>query len=343
MATQQGEGGVPFSVAHDLRQFRLLELPAELLELLDSPTPPPLSIKSQAPPASSGTFNAKPAYAVLCTPSRTYQLRQVQTSNSVFITQATLEAHEDEIPVPTTCAIASCGATLELHPADTPALRYLEDVLPIYDIVDGEVDASGNGKSMADVFKDIPLSEGQCKQGWEEVFAFEFAGSSWMPSANTLLQVWTAVNDAAASESVPLHKQFLTDDIINALDDRGYPESLIQAILTRLGYDDQKDAGWSCLDRSRTMMFVGETLLEAKLASEDYLIAEFLGVWKDSVPELWREDVDLHTLEGRYNVPSDKTIRSSKRGAKTAPAASKASAGSSSRKWHEKFGRARKK
>lgn len=40
MATQQNEGGVPFAVAHELRSFRLLELPPEIVELLEAPDPP---------------------------------------------------------------------------------------------------------------------------------------------------------------------------------------------------------------------------------------------------------------------------------------------------------------
>jgi hypothetical protein len=40
MATQQDEGGVPFAMAHEMQQFRLFELPPELVELLDAPDPP---------------------------------------------------------------------------------------------------------------------------------------------------------------------------------------------------------------------------------------------------------------------------------------------------------------
>ena len=32
--------GVPFAVAHDLQTFRLLELPPEIVDLLDAPDPP---------------------------------------------------------------------------------------------------------------------------------------------------------------------------------------------------------------------------------------------------------------------------------------------------------------
>jgi sister chromatid cohesion protein DCC1 len=41
MATQQNEGGVPFAVAHDYQHFRLLELPPELVQLLEAPDAPP--------------------------------------------------------------------------------------------------------------------------------------------------------------------------------------------------------------------------------------------------------------------------------------------------------------
>lgn len=40
MATQQEEGGVPLSIAHDMQQFRLFELPPDLVELIDAPHPP---------------------------------------------------------------------------------------------------------------------------------------------------------------------------------------------------------------------------------------------------------------------------------------------------------------
>jgi hypothetical protein len=40
MATQQDEGGVPFSIAHQQQHFRLLELPPEIVELIDAPNPP---------------------------------------------------------------------------------------------------------------------------------------------------------------------------------------------------------------------------------------------------------------------------------------------------------------
>lgn len=101
--------------------------------------PNSLTIKSQAPSAAA---SGKTAYAVLCTPTKTYQLRQVQTSNSLFVTRPTLDAHGNDIPVPTTRAVASCTATLELQPSADSPRPLLEHALPLYDIVHGDVDVA---------------------------------------------------------------------------------------------------------------------------------------------------------------------------------------------------------
>lgn len=282
---------------------------------------------------------------MLCTPNASFQLRQIQTSNNLFVTRPTLEAHGNAIPVPTTCAIASCSATLELQPSDGSALASLGDVLPLYDIVDGEVDVAGNGKSKASVFPDIPLSDGQCEHAWQEMMAFEFAGSSWRPSPNTLSQVWKSTNAAALAEGVKLDSQFLTDDVANAVAEEGYPVTLAAAILQHLASDHQdKDGPWSCLDRTKTVSFVGRYLLEAKRGRSDYLTAEFLDTWKDCLPEAWRKDAELKAIAGVYHLPTSTTIGlkvSSITAAKDGSSSSKAAA--SSRKWHEKFGRARQR
>ncbi|RAR15169.1 sister chromatid cohesion protein dcc1 [Stemphylium lycopersici] len=309
MATQQDHGGVPFSVAHEHQHFRLLELPPEIVDLIDAPDPPLLSIKSPAPSAASGTANEKPAYAVLCTPNKSFQLRQVQTSNSLFVTQPALEAHGNEIPIPATRAIALCTTTLELHASTISAATLLRDVLPIYDIVAGDVDATGNGRSKVNVFDDMPMSDGECQAGWIQLMAFETGDGSYQPSPNALSHVWRSINAAALAEGVPLDKQFMTDDITRAAGEEGHPADLIHAVLTYLSTDDTDKSGpWSCLDRAKTVAFTGKTLLEAKRGT-DFLIADFTGTWEDRLPEVWRKDAQLTAIEGFYEFPSDTTIK----------------------------------
>jgi sister chromatid cohesion protein DCC1 len=280
---------------------------------------------------------------VLCTPHRTFQLRQVQTSNSLFLTQPTLEAHGNEIPVPVTRAIASCTATLELHPSDASAVALLQEALPVYDVVAGDVDATANGKSKAAVCQDIPLSDGECKLGWDALMAFEHEDSSYQPSANALAQIWRSINAAALAEGVKLDSQFLTDDITRAVAEEGHPRGLAQAVIGFLAKDGQESDGrWSCLDRAKTVEFTGKTLLKAKQGS-DFLIPDFMDTWEDKLPEAWRKDAQLSLIEGAYELPTSTTIRSTSPGGTmigTTPAVvSKPSA----RKWHEKFGKTRKK
>jgi sister chromatid cohesion protein DCC1 len=299
-----------------------------------------LSIKS-LPPAASGTSNAKPAYAVLCTPSKAFQLRQVQTSNSLFVTRSTLDAHGDAIPAPTTCAIASCTATLELHPAVESAVPYLEDALPVYHVVGGEVDAEENRRSKASVFSDVPLSDGQCEKAWNELVGFELNGSSYRPSADTLAKVWQSINAAALAEGIKLNSQFLTNDLTKLVVEEGHAASLATAMLRHLANaDEDMKEEWSSLDRTRTVAFVGKTTLDARGGKPDFLTAEFLHTWRDCLPEVWRADAELKAIDGAYTLPSSTTIcAKGKIVATTTPAAAAKGKG----KWHERLGKNRKK
>lgn len=304
---------------------------------------PRLSIKS-LPPAAAGTPNAKPAYAVLCTPNKTYQIRQVQTSNSVFVTQPVLAAHGNDVPTPTTCAIASCAHTLELHPADiAAAASHLEDALPVYDIVDGEVDARANGVGKAGVFTHVPLSLEQCQRAWDDIMAFELSGSSYRPSAASLAQVWASIHAAALAEGIQLDSQFMANDVAKMVEEEGYPTPLALAVFRHLAPAGQDVNEWSCLDKTKTVSFVGKTLLQARRGvASDYSTDAFLQTWKDSLPEAWRVDAELSAIGDVYELPSSATIRikSAPTAANGAPVASKTAAKG---KWHERFAKTRKK
>jgi sister chromatid cohesion protein DCC1 len=292
----------------------------------------------------SGTPNATPAYAVLCTPDKSFQLRQVQTSNSLFVTQPALEAHGNEIPIPVTRAIALCSSTLELHASTASAISLLREVLPVYDIVAGDVDATPNGRTKANVFNDIPLSDGECQAAWTQLMAFDTADGSYQPSPSALAQVWRSIIAAALAEGIPLEKQFMTNDIATAVAEEGHPTSLTQAVLAYLATDDTDKSGpWSCLDRAKTVAFIGKTLLEARRGA-DFLIADFTDTWEDRLPEVWRKDAQLTAIEGFYEFPSDTTIAVKGKTA-SAPAMSSGTPAltPSARKWHEKFAKTRKK
>ncbi|KAK3687765.1 hypothetical protein B0T22DRAFT_138542 [Podospora appendiculata] len=73
MATQEEAVGIPLSHAPDGVGYKLLELPAELVALLESADPPVL------------TLTPSPTAALLKTPDKTYSLRQKNTSNALIL------------------------------------------------------------------------------------------------------------------------------------------------------------------------------------------------------------------------------------------------------------------
>ncbi|CAI6277048.1 unnamed protein product [Periconia digitata] len=340
MATrQQHHNGAPVSIAHQFQHFRLLELPPEIVDLVEN-SKSPLSIKS-LPPSSSDGPNSQPAYAALCTPTKAFQLRQVQTSNSLYVTQPALETHNDASAF-TTRAFASCTTTLELHPQTEDAAIHMNRLVPTYDIVDGDVDTRENHISKARLFADIPLSDGQCEEAWGALAAFELSGSSYQPTANTLTQVWKAINSAAVAEGIKIDASFLTNDLASLVAEEGHPAPLAAALIRHLSTAGS-DSEWSSLDRDKVLSFVATKLLEAKKDGSDYLTADFLDAWKDNLPELWRKDAELNAIQGKYELPSSKTIRAKSNTGAVTSAQPDPAKGSASRKWHEKFAKTRKK
>ncbi|KAK3307300.1 uncharacterized protein B0T15DRAFT_173000 [Chaetomium strumarium] len=71
--SSQSNTGIPLSHALHGAAYKLLELPPELLELLESGDPPIL------------TLHPSETAALLKTPSKTYSLRQKNTSNALIL------------------------------------------------------------------------------------------------------------------------------------------------------------------------------------------------------------------------------------------------------------------
>ncbi|KAL4878900.1 sister chromatid cohesion protein Dcc1 [Aspergillus karnatakaensis] len=191
--------------------FRLLELPPELAELLSSENPPTLQLKSPSPGAPKTTATAPAAdYVNLCTPTATYSIRQVQSSNSLHILKPSsgVAVRKDDLAIVgedgdgdvdmgmeqlpnlnvegTVTSIAKCGSTLELHkPAEGfSAEPFLAALLDVFEkgVEDSDHDAADGlsateaatikRETLERVFADIPVSRAECERGWVEICAF---------------------------------------------------------------------------------------------------------------------------------------------------------------------------
>ncbi|KEZ41421.1 hypothetical protein SAPIO_CDS7550 [Scedosporium apiospermum] len=78
--------GIPLTHVSDSKSYRLLELPPELLALLENDSPPPLHLEPGKP------------HAVLVTPDKRYILTQRNTSNSLILLEPAPEGPANQKP-----------------------------------------------------------------------------------------------------------------------------------------------------------------------------------------------------------------------------------------------------
>ncbi|KAJ5740322.1 hypothetical protein N7493_000194 [Penicillium malachiteum] len=282
MATQDTRA-ILLTHTYPQQGFRLLELTPELDALLSSADAPVLELKSpsnalaKAVPDVSGQ-----EYVNLCTPTKTYRIRQVQSSNSLHllrpsagrISRADIKVVEEEagesgalnLPDDSVSAIAKCGSTLELHtpPDGFSAVPFLEKSLRLYDRRSEDVDedvmmeesdaiedmgATGMQKVREQICADVPVSAEQCEQGWVDICAFVDAKSGltgWRPSARMRLNVWKRILDGTILQGIDLEKQFLVEDLWKSvLDDdesEPFPRGLLEAVVRKLCTADERPA-----------------------------------------------------------------------------------------------------
>ncbi|KIW01874.1 hypothetical protein, variant [Verruconis gallopava] len=226
MSTQQAPS-IDFSIARNLTNFQLVELPDELVQLIagHAGPSPVLQLKSEA---ESG-------HAVLCSSNKTFPVRSVQTSNSLFVVRpAVTRGHDpDAVPSHGIRAISSCGITLELSQSTESALPYLRKRLPEYSSRNSDVAAAAKA-SYEDVCSDIPLSSGEIHDAWLSICAFEEQGAIFRPTADVLLQLWRSIVTAAVAASIDMGSAFPTEDLWRSVEDEDFPRGMFDALLRRM-------------------------------------------------------------------------------------------------------------
>ncbi|KAL1969683.1 hypothetical protein VTN77DRAFT_8236 [Rasamsonia byssochlamydoides] len=305
MSTQTAQS-IRFTHTFPQQGFRLLELPPELVELLSSDDPPTLLLKSPSPDAYQSTTTTADAdtreYVNLCTPTKTFRVRQVHSSNSIHLIRP---SNGNNIPsngeaevnfAETVTAIAKCGSTLELQTLDDEgfsATQFLERSLRLYDRLstDGDVQMgeSGSGSALTlserkrlkeEIFADVPTSVSQCESAWKELCAFVHSNTTtgngpgvtgFRPSARVKLDVWKRMLEGSVLQGIDIEKQFLVRDLWKAVLDEGeeepFPQPLFEAVVRRLAESSDTQAydselKWSNLDKVVSIRWIGETYLE---------------------------------------------------------------------------------
>ncbi|KAF8438719.1 hypothetical protein BGX38DRAFT_1262018 [Terfezia claveryi] len=367
MSTQD-HSHIPLSYSTPQAPVRLLELPPALLSLIESDSPPILKLKSSPAPKTSSS------HAVLCTPSQTFSIRQVQTSNSLYLLQPhapTPCSDSDafpEIPQPGLSIVSTATSYLELLPSTPDPIPELYQSLPVYHGWDtGEDDEDGDfamqtelldQKGYSGLLEHASVSDGEFLRAWTETGVFELARIPHRPSAAISLQLFNKLSDASLLSRIHLFepsKPFATSNIWNAIEEDSLPIPFLEAFLRRV-CDPMEgtwggDAGW-VITQPRLAACIGRLLLEAehdkrKLlprssinATEHPSLPGFLKDWKDFLV-----DKNIESWLAPGASPRAEVAKVSVFGDAPAPAAAStgAAAGRGRGKWHEKFAAKKRK
>ncbi|KAF8466224.1 sister chromatid cohesion protein Dcc1 [Kalaharituber pfeilii] len=341
MSTQD-HAQIPFSYSTPQAPIRLLELPPDLLSLIESESPPILKLKSTA---SSSTNSG---HAVLCTPDQTYSIRQVQTSNSIYLLKPHLLPPESyslgtesflDVPKPGLAIVSTATSYLELLPTTPNIHSHLYKVLPVYhgwvSVGDEHDDDKKDGFSMqieppdhrgfSGIQDNTPASDGELRCAWNDIGCFEIGTVSYRPNAIVSLQLLYKISAASVLAGIQLcnpKKLFSTKLLWTAIDEESLPITLLEAFLRRVSSAVQGDWGndeWS-ISKTRLAAVIGRLLLEAdhderklipkSVKATAYLsLPTFFKTWKEKLPdECQSEEVQLEMLSGWYYQPTSITV-----------------------------------
>lgn len=138
-------------------------------------------------------------------------------------------------------AISQCVSTLELIPASTAGVS-LRQILPIYSSPLADPGAefqttleSGAKEKISrqNALENVPLSPCQFNEAWVEVCAFELDGQAWIPSVSALKGVWNSIISAATTRSINLAGRFLVLDLVDMVEEDGFPHALLDSVIGR--------------------------------------------------------------------------------------------------------------
>ena len=201
-----------------------------------------LLLKSAASNKESGLNPQN--HAVVCTDTQTFNVRQVQSSNSLLVLHPSgndLLLDDSSTPDANITAIAQCASTLELVPPSITSLTALRQTLPIYNLADHEnqngLAAHSNesekfGRHKA--FQNTPTSQREFDDAWSELCAFELDRQAWNPSAASLKGIWASITTAAALKDIDLTKRFRVIDLTDIIEEDGFPDVLFKAVIRRV-------------------------------------------------------------------------------------------------------------
>ena len=183
--------------------------------------------------ASQRMTGSKSYNAVLCTQDETYQIRQVQSSNAVFVVQPSIRlprVQSESASSGSLSAIAQCNITLELGLSRPPTFSILKASLPVWHGTEATATDEFDQMNKQSVLKSVPFSSGEFDLAWRTACAFEFEGKAWLPADSALLALWESMILASTLRGIDLNHAFEVEALYRSIEDT-HPRPLYEAVL----------------------------------------------------------------------------------------------------------------
>jgi sister chromatid cohesion protein DCC1 len=284
--------------------------------------------------------------AVLCTDDKTYNIRQVNTSNSVYILQPSDTQTNGAGPsAPSLQAIAQSGFTLELSPVspkEANAIPHIRTALPTYS-------STGHYQSRQvatkeDLYANIPFSDQECEAAWRSLACFQLTDppSCLIPSGEAKVRAWRSIVQQAQILGINLTAPLSPAQSAQIIDvSEEWPLELTVAVRDSMSTTDKDERRFV---EDQCVATVGLNQLDASTQGRSPVsVEDFLAAWRDQLPEKWREKAILESIKSSYVLENDeKSIKLANVGGDAAAGEGKAAAAATKslgakRKWHEKF------
>ena len=229
--------------------------------------------------------------AVLCTQDKTFEIRQVQSSNNLYILRPSQHEIEHKVEL---SAIAQCNGLLELIFKRSDVSQYLRSKLPIYDTSYATENLKA-GAGLKDVFMDSPFSIAEIRDGLKELCVFQHDGICWMPSARVVKEIWLAFMNSMTLEGISINKDLDTSHARRLISEDGHNLKIFDAIMKHVcNCDGPYDQ--ASINSSKCIPWIGLVLLETN-GESSIQKGTFVSDWRDHLPEAWRPEADLQLLQ----------------------------------------------
>ncbi|KAL9049529.1 MAG: hypothetical protein Q9162_007175 [Coniocarpon cinnabarinum] len=303
--------------------LKLIELPSEVLASLSSSSTE-FVIKSAGDDDSNET--------VLCSADKTWNLRQVQSSNSLTILSPVQDNGNASTP-PAMKAAASCNGTVEVFQAkaasdkSTSPNAWLSTVVPLYE--GGDPTQQCAGPSKPGIMSEMPFSDGEISRSWKDLCAFSVANGSFRPSPACILHMWKTLLHDADTLSVDLTGPFALQDIL--VGSRGaakYPTSAYEALLCKSTLDTTGTDERLTLRPENVIAEISRAISQSRGLKTGPEVQEQVF---DLMPVAWQQRFDKETISRICSLPPAIDNKS------VAESSASVAKPSAKRNWHEKL------